>query len=317
MRHKFYLLLAIIAIIAVGCGTSEKKNNISTTEEWVSFCKSNPNAESIYNVYESMSHSTCIAIFGELEAELEDINNCTKEKCYAFSYILHLLSFDWDTHPERFGEKNRDGLNEVFHRHNFFVALYNASKQTGDTQTGAISTEIQTLARLFGSRMMQESTMTDEEVLSILGNITIKDIAGVWEVPSAWVLNESGEKEYVENVGLHIKFYENGTYIWRSIDDSDIDIKLKYRLFDDGRLVDEKGNEHRIVEFSGNKMKLETIRNGKVTCCMVLKKISDSEPYFEDNVDELQPLNGYEEIDDEPTDEDVILPYSTDEIAPE
>lgn len=325
MNKMIFSLFAIGTIFFSACNRP-----ISTTDEWVSFCKSNPDAKSIYNMYESMTLSNCLEIFGELEAELEDVNNCTKEKCYAFTYILHLLSFDWDTHPERFGDNERDRLNEVFHRHYFFAALYNASKQTGSTQTGAISTEIQTLARLFGSKMMQESTMSDEdvintitgtlsseEVLGILGNITLKDIAGVWEMPSAWVLNESGEKVYIEDVPLHIIFYENGTCVWQPTDDSDTATKTKYRLFDNGRLVDEKGNEQRIVEFSGNKMKLETIRNGEVTCFMVLKKISDSKPYFEDNVDELQPLNGYEEINDEPTGEDVILPYSTDEIAPE
>lgn len=230
MRSKNIFLLAIMAVIMVGCSSPEKKNNISTTEEWVSFCKNKPDAESIYNTYMSMSLSDCIAIFGELETVLENDNNCTKEKCYAFSYMLHLLSFDWDSHPEKFDDKERDRLNEVFHRHYFFAALYNASTQTGDTQTGDISTEIQTLARLFGSKMLQESTInSDDDINTLTSSLSPEEVLGILT-----------------------------------------------------------GSDNQTTD-----------------------------PYFEDIEEDPQPGEGYEEIGDEPTDEDVILPYSTDEIAPE
>lgn len=150
MKKLIFLLFAIgILLFYSACNSP-----ISTTEEWVSFCKREPNVESVYNEFISITPSNSIAIYRALTDELSANDNCRKETCYAFVYMMSLLSMDIDSHPEKYSLADVANFNEIADNNPqyYTTAVLHAIKQTGD-----ISTEIQTFARLTGSKMLQSN----------------------------------------------------------------------------------------------------------------------------------------------------------------
>lgn len=147
MKKKITKLFLVLSFAFVACNRS-----ISTTEEWVSFCKSECDIESVYNEFMSMTPTNSISVYRKLADELAVNENSKKETCYAFIYMMTLISMDIDSHPEKYSLAEIANFNELADKNpqRYNTALLHAIKQIDD-----VSTEIQTFARLSGSNMLQ------------------------------------------------------------------------------------------------------------------------------------------------------------------
>lgn len=151
MRHRFVFLLAIMTVIMVGC--SPEKGNISTTKEWISFCKSKPDAETIYHKFETISPVNSISIYHELVKTLAKNEKNSGEICEAFYYMFSLLTFDIDSHHDKdsdgkYSDDDVARFNEITESWDFIIA----TAHSGGGKD--IRDDLQTFAKLSGSTIL-------------------------------------------------------------------------------------------------------------------------------------------------------------------
>ena len=93
MKVKRVVLFITLAFISIGCGSSVKKNNIVTTEDWINHVSLAANIEEIDKGLISMTPNQIIHIAEELSSmvlHLKDNDVQSKAKCRALTYILIL-----------------------------------------------------------------------------------------------------------------------------------------------------------------------------------------------------------------------------------
>ena len=142
----------IFPLVAVGIMSFYSACNrpISTKDDWVYFCKCERNVEAVYNKFMSMSPTNSIAVYRALADELAADDKCQRETCYAFVYMMSLLTLDIGSHPEKYSLENIAQFNDVADNNpdDYLTAVLHSVKQTGD-----VSTEIQTFKILLGSNI--------------------------------------------------------------------------------------------------------------------------------------------------------------------
>ena len=74
MNKMIFSIVAIGTLFFFACNRP-----ISTTDEWVSFCKSERNVESVYNKFMSMTPTNSITIYRALADTLAANDNCKKK----------------------------------------------------------------------------------------------------------------------------------------------------------------------------------------------------------------------------------------------
>lgn len=334
MKKMIFSLFAIGTMFFSACNRP-----ISTAEEWVEYSRTHTELSVIYDKLEELApdKDKLIDIYGELSSVVGNDNTIknysSKDVCLAYWYIYAFVPLDFNDNRDKYTAAQTDRYARIMESQTDQIAQNNTERYIGDAKmieilkTFATFSSSQYYQTLLGcgspERKNNQNTLTEalfstEKWISVCNSDNVEEIDSVFCSISPSLLQSTCEE--LTQMILYLRE-----------DDAQAQAKCKAFLYTHnlinlhGEMRGELRNRYAISLSCYKSIATEDYYRAltNVTYFFGFDETGEINKHFnrrllsEYNADESQPLDGYEEIDDEPTDEDLILPYATDEKAPE